>query len=43
MRLIGVGDSLGDLKVINKTRVTEAHKGRLADVRRSKLHAGAHR
>lgn len=38
MRLVGVGDSLGDLKVINKTRMTEAHKGRLADVRKSKVH-----
>ena len=39
MRLVGVGDSLADLKVIKKTNVTEAHKQRLADVRRSKLHA----
>ena len=36
MRLVGVGDHLGDLKVIKKTHVTEAHKGRLADVRKSK-------
>ena len=42
MKLIGVGDS-SDLKVIKKTAVTEAHKGRLADVRRSKLHATGHR
>ena len=32
MRLVGVGDNLADLKVIKKTAVTEAHKGRLADV-----------
>jgi len=37
MRLVGVGDNLAELKVIKKTTVTEAHKGRLADVRRSKL------
>ena len=37
MRLVGVGDNLADLKVIKKTSVTEAHKARLADVRRSKL------
>ena len=37
MRLVGVGDNLAELKVIKKTAVTEAHKGRLADVRRSKL------
>ena len=40
MRLVGVGDNLADLKVIKKTAVTEAHKGRLADVRRSKLNKG---
>ena len=37
MRLVGVGDNLADLKVIKKPHVTEAHKLRLADVRRSKL------
>jgi hypothetical protein len=37
MRLVGVGDNLGELKVIKKTAVTEAHKGRVNDVRRSKL------
>ena len=37
MRLVGVGDNLGELKVIKKATMTEAHKGRLADVRRSKL------
>ena len=37
MRLVGVSDSLGELKVIKKTTMTEAHKARLADVRRSKL------
>ena len=36
MRLVGVGDHVGELKVIKKTTVTDAHKGRLADVRRSK-------
>ena len=35
MRLVGVGDN--ELKVIKKTTVTEAHKGRLNDVRRSKI------
>lgn len=39
MRLVGVGDSMGELKVIKKSTVTEAHKSRLADVRRSKLNA----
>ena len=38
MRLVGVGDSLGELKGITKTRVTEAHRGRMADVRKSKIH-----
>ena len=37
LRLVGVGDSLGELKVIKKVTVTEAHKGRVNDVRRSKL------
>ena len=36
MRLVGVGDSAAEIKVIKKTAVTDAHKGRLADVRRSK-------
>ena len=36
MRLIGAGDHMGELKVIKKTTVTEAHKARTADVRRSK-------
>ena len=36
MRLTGVGDHLGELKVIKKTNATEVHKGRLQDVRRSK-------
>ena len=36
MRLMGVGDNLADLKVIKKATFTEAHKGRVADVRRSK-------
>ena len=39
MRLVGVGDHLGDLKVVKKTHVTEAHKVRLADVRKSKQRA----
>ena len=38
MRLIGVWDNMQELKVIKKTTVTEAHKGRLNDVRRAKLH-----
>ena len=42
MRLVGVGDSLGELKNIHKTRTTEVHKTRLQDVRKSKLHT-AHR
>lgn len=37
MRLVGVGDHLAELKVIKKTTVTEAHKQRVNDVRRSKL------
>ena len=37
MRLVGVGDSAAEIKVIKKTAVTDAHKTRLADVRRSKL------
>jgi histone H3/H4 len=37
MRLLGVGDHVPELKQIKKTTVTEAHKNRLADVRRSKL------
>ena len=36
MRLVGVGDQCGELKVIKKTGVTEAHRTRLGDVRRSK-------
>lgn len=36
MRLVGVGDHMGELKDIKKTTATDAHKARLADVRRSK-------
>ena len=37
MRLVGVGDhTAGEMKIIKKTNVTDAHKTRLADVRRSK-------
>ena len=36
MRLVGVGDHTGELKVIRKTNATEVHKSRLQEVRRSK-------
>ena len=36
MRLVGVGDHMGEMKVIKKSTTTEAHKGRVAEVRRSK-------
>ena len=38
LRLVGVGDSLGELKVIKKVTVTEAHKGRVVDVDLKELH-----
>ena len=37
MRLVGVADNLADLKVIRKSGMTDGHKVRLADVRKSKL------
>ena len=37
MRLVGVGDHLGELKLMNKTKPTEAHTNRVPDVKRSKL------
>lgn len=37
MRLVGVGDNNGEVRIIKKPPVmTEAHKARLADVKRSK-------
>jgi hypothetical protein len=36
MRLVGVGDHTGELKVIRKKNETEVHKSRKQEVRRSK-------
>jgi len=36
MRLVGVGDHTGELKVIRKKNETEVHKSRRQEVRRSK-------
>ena len=37
MRLAGASETPAEFKIIKKTGVTEAHKARLADVRRAKL------